>query len=147
MFVLGALQILVYFVVFSFLIKKFNYHTPGREGEPAGAGAAAPAKAAPAKTVKAAPASSVPAGAIALDGGGTALDIIEGLGGKANINTVENCITRLRVNLKDPSLIREDLINRTENRGIVKKQNDVQIIYGLQVADVRRAVEEQLEKL
>ena len=49
--------------------------------------------------------------------------------------------------LKDPSLIREDLINRTENRGIVKKQNDVQIIYGLQVADVRRAVEEQLEKL
>ena len=35
MFLLGALQILVYFVVFSFLIKKFNYHTPGREGEPA----------------------------------------------------------------------------------------------------------------
>lgn len=60
---------------------------------------------------------------------------------------MENCITRLRVNLKDPSLIREDFINRTENRGIVKKQNDVQIIYGLQVADVRRAVEEQLEKL
>ena len=60
---------------------------------------------------------------------------------------MENCITRLRVNLKDPSLIREDLINRTQNRGIVKKQSDVQIIYGLQVADVRRAVEEQLEKL
>ena len=75
------------------------------------------------------------------------MDIIEGLGGKDNINAVENCITRLRVNLKDPSLIKEDLINRTENKGIVKKGSDVQIIYGLQVADVRRAVEEQLGKL
>ena len=90
---------------------------------------------------------AAPAGAGTLDGGGTAMDIIEGLGGKANIVTVENCITRLRVSLKDPSLLQEALINKTVNRGIVKKGNDIQIIYGLQVADVRRAVEEQLEKL
>ena len=146
MFVMGALEILVYFLVFTFLIKKFNYHTPGREGDPVPAGSAPLAKTAAAKTAKA-PAAAAPAGAIALEGGGTALDIIEGLGGKGNINTVENCITRLRVNLKDPSLINEDLINRTENRGIVRKKNDIQIIYGLQVADVRRAVEEQLAKL
>ena len=150
MWLLGALQIVVYFVVFSFLIKKFNYHTPGREGDPAPAGSAAlagaAASAAKAAAPKAAPA-AVPAGAIAIEGGGTAMDIIEGLGGKGNINAVENCITRLRVNLKDPSLIREDLINRTENKGIVKKGSDIQIIYGLQVADVRRAVEEQLGKL
>ncbi len=146
MFVMGALEILVYFLVFTFLIKKFNYHTPGREGDPVPAGSAPLARTAAAKTAKA-PAAAAPAGAIALEGGGTALDIIEGLGGKGNINTVENCITRLRVNLKDPSLINEDLINRTENRGIVRKKNDIQIIYGLQVADVRRAVEEQLAKL
>ena len=143
---MGALEILVYFLVFTFLIKKFNYHTPGREGDPVPAGSAPLARTAAAKTAKA-PAAAAPAGAIALEGGGTALDIIEGLGGKGNINTVENCITRLRVNLKDPSLINEDLINRTENRGIVRKKNDIQIIYGLQVADVRRAVEEQLAKL
>lgn len=154
MFVMGALQALVYFVVFTFLIKKFKYHTPGREGEPAGAAAAESAKqavpaTAAAKTASPAAKASapIPAGAVALDGGGTALDIIEGLGGKDNINTVENCITRLRVNLKDPALINEELINRTQNRGIVKKKNDVQIIYGLQVTDVRRAVEEQLGKL
>ena len=145
MFLLGAIQILVYFLVFSFLIKKFKYHTPGREGDPVPAGAASSAQKGSAKS--SAPKADVPAGTTALEGGGTAMDIIEGLGGKANIVTVENCITRLRVNLKDPSLIREDLINRTENRGIVKKKNDVQIIYGLQVADVRRAVEEQLAKL
>lgn len=147
MWVLGALQIVVYFVLFSFLIKKFNYHTPGREGEPAPAGAVAAAADAPAKKAAAPQAAAVPAGAIAIEGGGTAMDIIEGLGGKDNINTVENCITRLRVNLNDPSLIKEELINRTENKGIVKKGNDVQVIYGLQVADVRRAVEEQLSKL
>ena len=76
-----------------------------------------------------------------------AMNIINGLGGKANIKTVENCITRLRVCLEDPSLLREDLINKTENHGIVKKGNDIQIIYGMHVADVHRAVEQQLEKL
>lgn len=145
MFLLGVLQAVVYFVVFSFLIKKFNYHTPGREGEPGASAEPEQKTASPAP--KAASSGSSGGGTGTLEGGGTAMDIIEGLGGKANINTVENCITRLRVNLKDPSLIREDLINRTQNRGIVKKGNDVQIIYGLQVAEVRQAVDDQLSKL
>lgn len=148
MFVMGALQALVYFVVFTFMIKKFRYHTPGREGEPLPAGAVAAQEAPQAsQPSQGSGKKTAPAGAGALEGGGTAMDIIEGLGGKANISTVENCITRLRVSLKDPSLLQEALINRTVNRGIVKKGNDIQIIYGLQVADVRRAVEEQLAKL
>ena len=137
MWVLGLLQIVVYFVVFSFLIKKFKYHTPGREGEPQGTGAAAvPAPAAQKVETKA------PAGSDEM-----AMNIINGLGGKANIKTVENCITRLRVSLADSSLLNEELINKTDNRGIVKKGNDIQIIYGMQVAEVRQAVEEQLAKL
>ena len=60
---------------------------------------------------------------------------------------MENCITRLRVSLADSSLLNEELINKTDNRGIVKKGNDIQIIYGMQVAEVRQAVEEQLAKL
>ena len=147
MFVMGALQALVYFVVFTALIKKFRYHTPGREGDPLPAGEAAAQVQADQQPSQGAAKKAAPAGAGTLDGGGTAMDIIEGLGGKANIVTVENCITRLRVSLKDPSLLQEALINKTVNRGIVKKGNDIQIIYGLQVADVRRAVEEQLAKL
>lgn len=143
MFVLGALQALVYFVVFSFLIKKFNYHTPGREEAQAEDDGSLTKKAA----VPKADAPKAGAASGALEGGGTAMDIIEGLGGKDNIMTVENCITRLRVTIKDPNLLQEKLINRTQNRGIVKKQNDIQIIYGLQVAEVRIAVEEQLAKL
>lgn len=144
MFVLGIIQILVYFVVFSFLIKKFNYHTPGREESQISEDTGSLREKAAVLKVDASKAEDVSG---ALEGGGTAMDIIDGLGGKDNIMTVENCITRLRVTLKDPDLLQEDLINKTQNRGIVKKQNDVQIIYGLQVADVRRAVDEQLEKL
>ena len=124
MIILGIVQIIVYFVVFSFLIKKFNYKTPGREdGETA--------------TNKEA------SKQINLDT--DIANIINGLGGKENINTVENCITRLRVNVKDESIINEDIINKMPNSGIVRKGKDIQIIFGLHVPEVRRAVEDYLE--
>ena len=72
-------------------------------------------------------------------------NIINGLGGKENINTVENCITRLRVNVKDESILNEDIINKMPNSGIVRKGKDIQIIFGLHVPEVRRAVEDYLE--
>ena len=139
MWVLGLLQIVVYFVVFSFLIKKFKFHTPGREGEPQGSGSATILSSAVGEDevkVKTSTGSDE-----------MAMNIIQGLGGKNNIKSIENCITRLRVSLADPSLLNEDLINKTDNRGIVKKGNDIQVIYGMQVAEVRQAVEEQLAKL
>lgn len=127
MVALGIVQILVYYFLFSFLIKKFNYKTPGREDDEDTSNDKEPAKAIDLKT--------------------DIVNIIEGLGGKENINTVENCITRLRVNLKDPSKLNEDLINKTPNSGIVKKGNDIQIIYGLQVPEIKAAVEEHLANM
>ena len=128
MVALGIVQILVYYFLFSFLIKKFNYKTPGREDDTDDtSNDKEPAKAIDLKT--------------------DIVNIIEGLGGKENINTVENCITRLRVNLKDPSKLNEDLINKTPNSGIVEKGNDIQIIYGLQVPEIKAAVEEHLANM
>lgn len=124
MIILGIVQILVYFVVFSFLIKKFNYKTPGREDEETATNKEAPKQ-------------------INLDT--DVANIINGLGGKENINTVENCITRLRVNVKDESIVNEDIINKMPNSGIVRKGKDIQIIFGLHVPEVRRAVEDYLE--
>ena len=121
----------------TFLIKKFNYHTPGREGEPLSAGAAA--------AVEAPKAEAKPADKGTDDE--MAMNLINGLGGKANITALENCITRLRVTMADPSLLNEELINKVENHGIVKKGSTVQIIFGLHVAEVRQAVNAQLEKL
>ena len=54
-------------------------------------------------------------------------------------------LTRLRVNIKDPAKLNEESINQLPNSGIVKKGTDIQIVYGLQVADIKRAVEAQLE--
>ena len=73
--------------------------------------------------------------------------LVAGLGRKENINTVENCFTRLRVNVNNPELLDEKLINVVPNSGIVKKDNDIQIIIGLTVADVRKDLEDYLEKI
>ena len=73
--------------------------------------------------------------------------IIEGLGGKANIKGVENCFTRLRVDVADMALVNEAKINETKNSGIVKRGNNVQIIYGLEVPQISKAVDEKLASL
>ena len=77
----------------------------------------------------------------------TVVDLIRGLGGKDNIESLENCFTRLRVNVKDESVVNEDLINHMKNSGIMGKGKDIQIILGMQVAQVRGQVEEALEKM
>lgn len=127
MFVLGIAMIAVYFVVFTFLIKKFKMKTPGREEMEVQ------------EDVKA---TAIPSQQESID----VSIIIEGLGGKENINEVENCFTRLRVNVKDMNLVKEAKINEIKNSGIVKKGNDVQIIYGLQVPQICGAVQEALKK-
>ena len=127
MFILGIAQIIVYFVVFTFLIKKFNYKTPGRED-----------------VIDSEDTSKDKEPAKQVDLKQDILTIIEGLGGKENINTVENCFTRLRVNVKDVALIKDEVINKTANSGIVKKGTDIQIIYGLQVAEIKKSVDDAL---
>jgi len=135
MYVLAVIQIVVYFVLFSFLIKKFNLKTPGRETADAGA---AEADTAAIETKKSAKGNALTENIASL---------VEGLGGKENINSTENCFTRLRVNVKDPSLLKDELINKVPNSGIVKKEDDIQIIIGLQVAEVRNAVEDYLKTI
>ena len=135
MFLLGIIQIVLYFVVFSFLIKKFNYKTPGRED-------VSEEVIEEKKEEKVENTENTDAKAE----DGKIGSLVAGLGGKENINTVENCFTRLRVNVKNPELIDEKLINKVPNSGIVKKDNDIQVIIGLTVADVRKEVEDYLEK-
>ncbi len=109
-------------------MEAFNLHTPGREEvSTETAGSDAPAKKASVKN-----AAEVQC-------------VIDGLGGKENILSVDNCFTRLRVNIKNPAKLDEASINKLPNSGIVKKGTDIQIVYGLQVADIKRAVEAQLE--
>lgn len=145
MFVLGIVNAVVYFFLFRFLIKKLNLHTPGREVETA---EDAELLADGGTTVATAQADALAASAPASgDTDQAILDLIEGLGGKDNIEELENCFTRLRVAVKDGSVINEDLINRVPNSGINRNGTDIQIIYGMQVAAMRDKVENALEKL
>ena len=128
LYLLALCQIAVYFVVFTLLIKAFNIHTPGREEVST-------------ETAR----SDAPAKKASVKNAAEVQCVIDGLGGKENILSVDNCFTRLRVNIKDPAKLDEAAINKLPNSGIVKKGTDIQIVYGLQVADIKRAVEAQLE--
>ena len=127
-YVLALAEIIVYFVVFVFIIKKFNLKTPGREDTVVVEGGEA--------TVK----------AVNTSNDGVAETIIEGLGGRENIENVDNCFTRLRVKVKDASLVNDAVINKVKNSGVVKKNNDIQVIFGIEVPQVRKAVDAALNK-
>ncbi len=126
---LGLVYTLVYYNVFKILILKFNLQTPGREEiadinfdlEPLS------------NKVE-----------IAQSGETTnrALSIIKYLGGKDNIEDITNCITRLRVVVKDMSKVDENAFKKyTGAMGVIKvSDKDIQIIYGPSVSQVRDEV-------
>ena len=92
LFVLGPIWAGLYFVVFSFFIRKFNLKTPGREDRRSrGGGAQA--------------------------GDAFSLQIVRALGGRSNIVDLDSCITRLRVKLKDASKVNADGLKRSAPPG------------------------------
>lgn len=56
--------------------------------------------------------------------------VIAGLGGKENVCAVENCFTRLRVDVRDPALIQQTLLKESGGSSVLIKGNHVQVIYG-----------------
>lgn len=71
--------------------------------------------------------------------------IVEALGGAENIENLTNCYSRLRVTVKDPERVNESVLkNETGASGVVVKDKNVQVIYGLHVNQVRRHVDEHL---
>ena len=71
--------------------------------------------------------------------------ITRGLGGKKNIVDVDCCATRLRITVAEPERVRDELLKQTDSRGIVKKGQGVQIIYGPQVTVIKSKLEDYLE--
>ena len=72
--------------------------------------------------------------------------IVRGLGGKSNIEETEACMSRLRVIVKDYSLINEGILNKTGCNGIVKaNENEIQIVYGTTVSMIKKTVDKVIE--
>ena len=71
--------------------------------------------------------------------------IVEALGGPDNIEKVDNCFTRLRLIVKDSSLVKDEVLKQqTGAAGVFKKNETVQVVYGLQINQVRKAVDKEL---
>lgn len=75
-----------------------------------------------------------------------AVKIIEGLGGFGNIGVVNNCLTRLRVDIKDMALVDEDILKKTGAMGFVRSSDThIQVIYGPKVERIASDVREVLK--
>lgn len=134
----GVIMFAVYYVVFLFLIKKLNLHTLGREAE------GGEMKLYSKKEYK----EKQQADKAAKQGDTIdAATIVAALGGKDNLLEVDNCFTRLRLKVKDISLVDDERLKKdTGAAGVMKSGEVVQVIYGLKINAVRKAVDAELQK-
>lgn len=139
----GLVEIAVIFLVFKFMIEKMNLRTPGREENDTDAVIDLNENAA---KVKQDMKSENKNNSKANNDDEKALTIIRALGGKANIVTVENCFSRLRVDVIDNTLIDEEALKGTGAAGVVKKGNNIQVVYGLSINKIRTIVDEALDR-
>lgn len=134
--VVGAVYFVLYYLIFRFMISKFDYKTPGRDD----AEEVKLYTRADVNTRSAASGSTAPAG----DDPVSAL-IVEGLGGTDNLSDVDCCATRLRCTVKDAALVRQDVLKASGASGVICKGNGVQVVYGPKVAVIKAKLEDYLE--
>ena len=136
----GIIYFILYYVIFTFMIRKFNFKTPGREDDDT------ETKLYTKADVNARKEAGKTAGAAAATSGDPVSELItRGLGGKKNIVDVDCCATRLRITVAKPEKVRDELLKQTDSRGIVKKGQGVQVIYGPHVTVIKAKLEEYLE--
>ena len=124
---LGAVNFVVFYFVFKWFIVKFGLETPGREEFEVEESASQLLKE-----------KNWPA---------IAALVVEGLGGKENIVNVENCISRLRVDLKDPKKVDQVKIKDSGCAGIFfPSEKHIHVVFGPHVEFVRHAVDDLLKK-
>ena len=112
---IGLIVAVIYYVVFRIVIVKFNLKTPGREDDDDET-----------KVV------------LANDNFTEVASIVlEGIGGKENVTSIDNCITRLRLEIKDYTKVDEKKIKSAGVAGVIRPgKTSVQVIIGTQVQHV-----------
>ena len=134
--VVGIVYFVVYYLLFSFLIKKMDWKTPGREDNDE------------VKLYRRSDVDAKKAGEVDAAGSEDAVSelICRGLGGKKNISDVDCCATRLRCTVYDASLVNDRLLNESGASGVIHKGQGVQIIYGPSVTVIKSNFEDYLVK-
>ena len=134
--VVGAVYFVLYYIIFRFMISKFDYKTPGRDdAEEVKLYTRADVNARSAASGSTAPAGDDPVSAL----------IVEGLGGTDNLSDVDCCATRLRCTVKDAALVRQDVLKASGASGVICKGNGIQVVYGPKVAVIKAKLEDYLE--
>lgn len=134
----GIGYFVVYYFLFSFLIKKFNLKTPGRDED----------SNAEVKLYTKADVNEKKSGKNKQAGSNDdelSIAIVHGLGGKSNIESVDNCITRLRCVVVDSKKVKDDVLKATGAAGVIKSGSGVQVIYGPKVSIIKSNLEEYLD--
>ncbi len=135
----GIVYFFLYYFIFSFMIKKFNFKTPGREDDDTET-----------KLYTKADVNARKEASKNADGKADAANdefsatISRGLGGKANISDVDCCATRLRITVIDADKVNDSILKSTGASGVVHKGLGVQIIYGPRVTVIKSDLEDYL---
>jgi glucose PTS system EIICB or EIICBA component len=121
-FILGPIYAVIYYSVFRFVITRFNLKTPGREDD----------------TVEAATVSTAGTG-------GRSRELVLAFGGRSNIQSLDACITRLRVSVKNPALVDDGKLKALGAAGVLRVGNGVQAIFGTSSENMKTDLQEYLK--
>lgn len=128
----GLVFIPIYYFTFSFLIKKFDFKTMGREDESDD------------ELIEGE--LDLKSDLISLGNEEQLSELLAGVGGKENIVSITNCATRLRVKINDIDSVKNNAyFKKLGYHGVVKSKNNIQIIVGAGVAKHRAQFEEYVE--
>ncbi|MBN3760578.1 PTS glucose transporter subunit IIBC [Burkholderia sp. Ac-20365] len=121
-FILGPIYAVIYYGVFRFVITRFNLKTPGREDD------------------------AVEAARISTAGtGGRSRELVLAFGGRSNIESLDACITRLRVSVNDPALVDDGKLKALGAAGVLRVGNGVQAIFGPLSENMKTDMQEYLK--
>ncbi|MBE7056382.1 MAG: PTS glucose transporter subunit IIA [Ruminococcaceae bacterium] len=135
--IVGLVYAVIYYFVFYFLIKKFNFKTPGRELDHE------ETKLYTRKDVNAR--KKISTGTDTKNNYSQSALILKGLGGKFNISDIDCCATRLRVTVINAELVNDSLLKESGASGVIHKGSGVQVIYGPQVSVVKSNLEDFMD--
>ncbi len=119
--VMGIVYAGIYYVVFRAVIAKFDLKTPGREEE-------------------------ILEEEVALDNTEMSILLVAAFGGKANIENLDACITRLRVTVKDVALVNKAELKKLGAAGVVVSGNGVQAIFGTKSDNLKTDMENYMSR-
>lgn len=139
--IVGIVYFVFYYFLFTFLIRRLDLKTPGRE-------ISDEVKLYHRSDVEKKRRGGKTESSSVKTAGGDEISarICEGLGGQENISDVDCCATRLRCTVHQSSKVKTDVLKATGASGVIQKGNGVQIIYGPRVTVIKSNLEDYLEK-